>query len=64
MKTNKILTIAVVLLLVVNVVMLVYMMKGRGHRGMKKQGAKAGPVEMMMKEMNMNEQQQTAFKNL
>jgi Spy/CpxP family protein refolding chaperone len=64
MKTNRILTIAVVLLLVVNVVMLVCMMKGRGHHGMKKQGAKAGPVEMMMKELNMNEQQQTEFKKL
>ena len=64
MKTNKILTIAVVLLLVVNVVMLVCMMKGRGHRGMKRQGAKSGPVEMMMKELNMNEQQQTEFKKL
>lgn len=64
MKTNKILTIAVVLLLVVNVVMLVCMMKGRGHRGMKRQGAKAGPVEMMMKELNMNDQQQTEFKKL
>jgi hypothetical protein len=38
MKTNKILTIAVVLLLVVNVVMLVCMMRGRGHHEMKKAG--------------------------
>ena len=64
MKTNKILTIAVVLLLVVNVVMLVCMMRGRGHHGMRKQGGKSGPVEMMMKELNMNDQQQTEFKKL
>ena len=64
MKTNKILTIAVVLLLIVNVVMLVCMMKGRGHHGMKKQGGKGGPFDMMVKEMNMNEQQQTEFKKL
>ncbi len=64
MKTNKILTIAVVLLLVVNIVMLVCMMRGRGHHDMKKQGAKTGPVEMMMKELNMNEQQKTEFRKL
>lgn len=62
MKTNKILTIAVVLLLVVNVVMLVCMMKGRGHREMKKQGG--GPFDRMVKELSMTEQQQTDFKKL
>lgn len=62
MKTNRILTIAVVLLLVVNVVMLVCMMRGRGHHGMKKQGG--GPFDMMVKELNMTEQQQTDFKKL
>ena len=64
MKTNKILTFAVVLLLVVNVIMLVWMIRGRDHHGMRKQGAKSGPVEMMMKELNMNQQQQTEFKKL
>ncbi len=64
MKTNRNLTIAVVLLLLDNVAMLIFMLKGRGHRGSKKQGAKGGPVEMMMKEMNMTEPQQTEFKKL
>ena len=64
MKTNRILTIAVVLLLVVNVVMLVCMMRGRGHHGMKKQAGRGGPFEMMVKEMNMTEPQQTEFKKL
>jgi Spy/CpxP family protein refolding chaperone len=64
MKTNKILTIAVVLLLLVNVVMLVCMMKGRGHHGMKKQAGRGAPFEMMVKELNMTEQQQTEFKKL
>ena len=62
MKTTKILTIAVVLLLVVNVVMLVCMMKGRGHHDMKKQDG--SPFDRMVKELSMTEQQQTEFKKL
>ena len=62
MKSNKTLAIAVVLLLLVNVAMLIFMLKGRGHREMKKRGG--GPFEMMVKEMNMSEQQQTEFKKL
>ena len=62
MKTNRILTIAVVLLLVVNVVMLIFMLKGRGHHNMKKQGG--GPFDMIVKELNMTEKQQTEFKKL
>ena len=62
MKTNRILTIAVILLLLVNVAMLVFMLKGRGHHDMKKQGG--GPFDMMVKELNMTEQQQTEFKKL
>ena len=64
MKTNRILTIAVVLLLLVNVAMLIFMLKGRGHHGMKNQGAREGPFDMMVKELNMTEQQQTEFKKL
>jgi Spy/CpxP family protein refolding chaperone len=62
MKTNRILTIAVVLLLVVNAAMLIFMLKGRGHHDMKKQGG--SPFDMMVKELNMTEQQQTEFKKL
>ncbi len=62
MKTNRILTIAVVLLLVVNIAMLIFMLKGRGHHDMKKPGG--GPFDMMVKELNMTEQQQTEFKKL
>jgi Spy/CpxP family protein refolding chaperone len=62
MKTNKILTIAVILLLLVNAVMLIMMVRSRGHHDMKKQGG--GPFDMMVKELNMTEQQQTDFKKL
>ena len=60
MKTNRILTIAVVLLLLVNVGMMIFMLRGHGHRDMKRQG----PFDMMVKELNMTEQQQTDFKKL
>jgi Spy/CpxP family protein refolding chaperone len=62
MKTNRILTIAVVLLLLVNVAMLIFMLKGRGHHDMKNRGG--GPFDMMVKELSMTEQQQTEFKKL
>jgi Spy/CpxP family protein refolding chaperone len=62
MKTNKVLTIAVVLLLLVNVAMLIFMLKGRGHRSMKNRGG--GPFDMMVKELNMTDQQQADFKKL
>jgi Spy/CpxP family protein refolding chaperone len=62
MKTNRILTIAVVLLLLVNVAMLIFMLKGRGHHEMKNRSG--GPFDMMVKELNMTEQQQTDFKKL
>jgi Spy/CpxP family protein refolding chaperone len=62
MKTNRILTIAVVLLLLVNVAMLIFMLKGRGHHEMRNRDG--GPFDMMGKELNMTEQQKTDFKKL
>ena len=62
MKTNRILTVAVILLLIVNVAILVFMLKLRGHHEMKKQGG--GPFDRMVKELSMTEQQQTEFKKL
>ena len=62
MKTNRILTIAVVLLLIVNVAMLIFMLKDRGHHDMKNR--EGGPFDMMVKELNMTEQQQAEFKKL
>jgi Spy/CpxP family protein refolding chaperone len=60
---NKILTIAVALLLLVNVAMLVLLLKGSRHKG-GRQGKKGNPMEMMAKELNMTEQQQADFKKL
>lgn len=59
--SNRILAIAVVLLLLVNVTMLVFMLKGRGHHGADKRPGKGGPVEYMAKELGMTEEQKTGF---
>ena len=62
--SNKILTIAIILLLLVNIAMIVFMIKGRGHHDIKHEGGKGGPFEMMVKELNMTEQQQQESKQL
>jgi Spy/CpxP family protein refolding chaperone len=62
MKTNRILTVAVILLLLVNAAMLIFMLKCRGHHDMKKQGG--SPFDRMVNELSMTEQQQTEFKKL
>ncbi len=59
---NKFWIIAVVLLLLINVAMLIYMMKGKRRVG-KKQAGKA-PFEMMVKELNMTDQQQADYKKM
>lgn len=61
--SNKILTIAVVLLLLVNIAMLVFMLKGRGHRRGDR-GGKGGHGDMMAKELNMTEKQKADVKKL
>lgn len=67
MKNNstRILAIAVILLLAVNGTMLYFMLRGRGHGDMgKRPEGKGGPIEMMIKEMGMNDQQQKDFQRL
>ncbi len=60
---NKFLTIAVILLLIINVAMLVFMLKGKKCGADKRQGGKA-PFEKMAEELKMTEQQQTQFKQM
>lgn len=60
MKTNKILTIAVVLLLLINLTMLFFMFKGRRHHEMQR----SDNFELMVKELSMTEQQKNDFKKL
>lgn len=60
--SNKFLTIAVILLLLINVAMLVFMLKGK-KQGARKPGGK-DPFGMMVKELGMTEQQQTQYKQM
>jgi periplasmic protein CpxP/Spy len=62
MKTTRILTIAVVLLLLINAAMLIFMLKQR--KPASKGQRRGGPFEMMVKELNMSEQQQAEYKKM
>lgn len=59
MNNNRLLSIAVVLLLLVNIALVIFMVKGR-----KKATHREGrdPFAMMVKELVMSEQQQTNYK--
>ena len=59
MNNNRILTIAVVLLLITNIALVIFMVKGRKGQG-KREGR--DPFAMMVKELDMSEQQQTDYK--
>ena len=63
-SSAKILTIAVILLLLVNIAMVVLMLKWRNNHRPHGFGGKGGPMEMMVKELNMTDQQQKEFQQL
>lgn len=60
--TNKILTIAVVFLLLTNIALVIFMLNKK-QPGDKKRN-RIDPSEMMVKELNMTEQQQKEYKSL
>jgi hypothetical protein len=62
--TTKILTISVILLLLVNVAMLIFILKGHKRSDGKGPRGKGGPFEMLVKELNMSDQQQVDYKKL
>lgn len=62
-NNNKILTIAVVLLLIANIALVAAMLMGK-KKGGDKHPARRELDEMMVKELNMTEAQQTAYKKL
>jgi periplasmic protein CpxP/Spy len=62
-SSNKILTVAVVLLLLVNIALVVFMLQGRKKKGEKAHG-KGEPFEMMVKELAMTDQQQSDYKSM
>ncbi|MEO7923402.1 MAG: Spy/CpxP family protein refolding chaperone [Chitinophagaceae bacterium] len=60
-SNTKILTIAVVLLLLTNIALVVFMMKGKKRDGERYSG-KGEPYEQMVKELDMTDQQQKDYK--
>jgi periplasmic protein CpxP/Spy len=61
-STTRILSLAVVLLLLTNIGLVLFMVYGKkDHRGRKMRGE---PMEMMAKELNMTEQQKKDYKQL
>jgi periplasmic protein CpxP/Spy len=60
-SSTKILTVAVVLLLLINIALVIFMLQGRKKKGDKMHG-KGEPFEMMVKELSMTDQQQTDYK--
>lgn len=63
-STNKMLTIAVVLLLITNIALVFFMIMGKGKHNTRYAGGKGDPSEMMAKELNMTEQQKKDHKQL
>ncbi len=61
---NKILFIAVIVLLLVNIALLIFMWKGKQSDQTRRQPAANGPFETMASELNMTEQQKTQYKSL
>jgi hypothetical protein len=59
-STNRILAIAVVLLLLLNVAMVIYIVNQRSHS----RNSHGNPFEMLDKDLNMDEQQKTEVKKL
>ncbi len=61
---NKILAIAASLLLIANVVLVLFLLKGKDHhKGGRFQG-KGEPAEFMAKELGMSKEQKSAFKKM
>ena len=56
-SNNKILSIAVVLLLLANIALVIFIVKGRNQHETKKPAGKGDPFESMVKELNMTEDQ-------
>ena len=63
-SNNKILTIAVVLLLLTNIALVIFMVKGKNRNEDKHSRGRGEPFEMMVKELNMTKQQQKEYKQM
>ncbi|HYM93103.1 MAG TPA: Spy/CpxP family protein refolding chaperone [Chitinophagaceae bacterium] len=63
-SSNRILSIAVIILLLANTILLVLMWKEKNRHATGRQAANNGPFEMMVRELNMNEQQKNDYQKL
>lgn len=61
-SSNKILTIAVVLLLLTNIALVAFMVLGKNKQESKRPAGKGDPFQVMAKELNMTDQQQKDYK--
>src|ERR1700733_9878940 len=61
-SSNKVLTIAVILLLLVNIALVVFLVMGRNSSDAR--GRNGGPFDMMIKELGMSDQQKANFEKL
>lgn len=61
-SSNKILTIAVILLLITNIALVAMMVMGKGKK--ERRGGREQAFEMMVKELDMTEAQQKEYKQL
>jgi hypothetical protein len=59
-STTRILTIAVVFLLLTNIGLIIFMLMGKGNKADHSRGRRA-PFEMMAKELNLSGEQEKAF---
>lgn len=64
MKNTRILSIAVVLLLLTNIVLIAFMLTDKKREGGKRPPDRTEPSALMVKELNMTEQQQKDYKQL
>lgn len=63
-SSNKVLTIAVVVLLIINIALVILMMQGPRKGGDRMHSKGGEPFEMMVKELDMSSQQQTDYKSM
>jgi hypothetical protein len=61
---NKILAIAVIVLVIINIALLICMLRGKQADQSKRQPAPSAPFETMARELNMTEQQKTQYQIL
>ncbi|MGQ0738109.1 MAG: Spy/CpxP family protein refolding chaperone [Bacteroidota bacterium] len=64
MKNNKLLTIAVIVLLLSNIALVAFMLTGKNKKSDKRHDGRREPFEMMVKELGMTEQQQKDYKQM